>query len=155
MDKNDHAQVVAPPPLVYIPLLVTALLVHYLWEPLRFFPELWIGHAAGWPVIVVSGLLVVWAVRTLVRAGESPAFRPTGAIVATGPFALSRNPMYVSLTLLYIGIALIVNTVWPMVFLPAALIFTHYGVIAREESYLERVFGDGYRQYRAIVRRWL
>ena len=153
---KDHAQVIVPPPFVYILSLVTGSLVHFLWEPLSPFPAFWIGHAAGWPVIVVAGLLAVWAVRTMLRAGESPdVYKPTGAIVATGPYALSRNPMYVSLTLLYVGITLIVNTVWPIVFLPAGLIFMHYGVIAREESYLERVFGDGYAQYRAKVRRWL
>ena len=104
---------------------------------------------------LASGLLAVWAVRTMSRAGVSPnVYKPTSAIVATGPYGLSRNPMYVSLTLVYMGIALIVNTVWPVVFLPLALIFMHYGVITREESYLERLFGDGYQQYRSRVRRW-
>ena len=57
--------------------------------------------------------------------------------------------------LLYGGISLIVNTVWPIVVLPAVLMVVHYGVISREERYLERKFGDVYQQYRARVRRWL
>ncbi len=69
--------------------------------------------------------------------------KPTNTIISTGPFAFSRNPMYLSLTLLTVGIALVVNTVWPVVFLPAGLIFVHYGVIRREE------------QYQARVRRWI
>ena len=79
----------------------------------------------------------------------------TGAIVSPGPYAFSRNPMYASFVLLYEGIALILNTAWPVVFLPVSLIAIHYGVIKREELYLEKLFGGGYRQYGARVRRWL
>ena len=79
----------------------------------------------------------------------------TTAIVATGPYSLSRNPIYVSFNLVYVGIAVAVNTVWPIVFLPVGIALLYYGVIAREESYLERVLGEGYRQYKARVRRWV
>jgi protein-S-isoprenylcysteine O-methyltransferase Ste14 len=63
--------------------------------------------------------------------------------------------MYVWITLLYVGVAIWVNTVWPLPFLPVILIVMHYGVIVREEAYLERTFGEEYRQYRQRVRRWL
>ncbi|MFI5210728.1 MAG: methyltransferase family protein, partial [Gemmatimonadales bacterium] len=67
----------------------------------------------------------------------------------------SRNPMYVGMTLLYLGIALWANSLWPLLLLPAVLVVMRRGVIAREEAYLERRFGDEYRSYRARVRRWL
>ena len=154
--NNDHARVIVPPPLVYVPTLVTGIVLHFSWVPFRFFPQLWMGHAAGWPFIVVSALVAVWAVRTMFRAGENPsAYRPTGAIVSVGPYAFSRNPMYSSFVLLYVGIALVLNTAWPVIFLPLSLIAIHYGVIVREEFYLEKLFGAEYRQYRARVRRWL
>ena len=154
--SNDHANVIAPPPLIYVPPLAAGLLLHFLWEPWRFFPEWWTGHAIGWPLIVAGVLLSAWAIRTMFRASEHPdPYKPTTAIVATGPYALSRNPIYVSFNLVYVGVAFVVNTVWPIVFLPVGIALLYYGVIAREESYLERVFGDGYRQYRARVRRWL
>lgn len=90
------------------------------------------------------------------REGENPnAYKPTRAVVTTGPYTFSRNPMYVSMILVYAGIALIVNTIWPLAFLPVALAALHYGVTRREERYLEKLFGDWYRQYRARVRRWL
>ena len=63
--------------------------------------------------------------------------------------------MYVSFVLLYVGIALILNTAWPVIFLPLPLIAMHYGVIKREELYLEKLFGGEYRRYRARARRWL
>ena len=154
--SDDRAQVVVFPPLPYASTIVLGILLHVLWEPLRLFPELWIGHATGWPLVLASALLAVWALRTMASAGENPnVHKPTGAIISTGPYAFTRNPMYLSLALLCAGIALIVNTVWPFIFLPAALFTIHYGVIRREEMYLEDKFGPEYQQYRARVRRWV
>ncbi len=129
---NDHANVAVFPPLPFVLAVVVGVLAHVLWEPFRFFPEFWIGHAAGWPLIVAATVLIAWAQRTMAGAGESSnVYKPNGAIVSTGPFAFTRNPMYLSLILLYSGISLIVNTVWPIILLPAVLV--HYGVISREE----------------------
>ena len=101
-------------------------------------------------------LLAIWALWTMRRAGENPSVhRPTGAIVASGPYAFTRNPMYLSMTLLCFGIAFIVNTLWPVILLPVPLMVIQYGVIHREERYLELKFGDEYTRYRAKVRRWL
>ncbi len=152
---NDHANVAVFPPLPFVLAVVVGILAHVLWE-FRFFPEIWIGHATGWPLIVTATVLIAWAQRTLAGAGESSnVYKPNSAIVSTGPFAFTRNPMYLSMTLLYAGIAFLVNTAWPVVLLPAVLMLIHYGVISREERYLEIKFGDVYRQYRARVRRWL
>ena len=153
---NDHANIVVIPPLPYMLTLVGGIILYLLWEPWRFFPEPWMGHAVGWPVVASALLLVILAIRTMSHAGEDVSVHePTHTIVSTGPYAFSRNPMYLSLALVYGGIALMVNTVWPVAFLPGVLIFIHYGVIIREESYLERKFGQDYRHYKARVRRWL
>ena len=79
----------------------------------------------------------------------------TTAVVRHGPFRFSRNPMYLSLTGLYVGIAVSVNALWVTVLLPVALVSIMVGVIAREESYLERKFGTEYTRYKTTVRRWL
>ena len=153
--RRDHAQVLAPPPLVFVPTLIAGIVLHQF-TALRFFPEIWAGHAVGWPLIAAAGLLVAWAVLTFRRAGEKPSvYEPTKTIVATGPYGVTRNPMYVAMVLLYSSIALVTNSVWPMVFLPAPLIFLHYGVILREERYLQQKFGEEFRRYRSRVRRWL
>ncbi len=153
---NDQANVAVFPPLPFVLALVVGVLAHVLWEPFRFFSEIWIGHAAGWPLIVAATVLIAWAQRTMAGAGESSnVYKTNGAIVSTGPFAFTRNPMYLSMTLLSAGIAFLVNTAWPIVLLPAVLTLMQYGVISREERYLESKFGDVYRQYRARVRRWL
>lgn len=118
----NHANVIAPPPLTDVPPLVAGLLLYIWGKPLRFFPEWWIGHAAGWPLVVGGLLLSAWAIRTMCRASVDPnPYKPTTAIVATGAYAVSRNPIYVSFNAVHVGIAFVVNTVWPIVFLPAGI----------------------------------
>ena len=80
---------------------------------------------------------------------------PTTATVASGPFRFSRNPLYLALTLLYLGLTLAFNTWWGIVVLVPVLIIMHHGVVLREERYLEQKFGETYRQYRSKVRRYL
>jgi protein-S-isoprenylcysteine O-methyltransferase Ste14 len=76
-------------------------------------------------------------------------------IIVSGPYRFSRNPMYVAWTLIYIGIGLLVNTWWLLIFLPIMLIYMHYFVVRREKRQLEKIFGDEYRQYCDRVRRYL
>jgi protein-S-isoprenylcysteine O-methyltransferase Ste14 len=82
-------------------------------------------------------------------------FKPTMSIVTAGPYRFTRNPLYLGVTLIYCGLTLIINTWWCFVFLVPVLLLIHFGVVTREERYLERKFGDSYRQYRARVRRYL
>jgi protein-S-isoprenylcysteine O-methyltransferase Ste14 len=80
---------------------------------------------------------------------------PTKALVTDGLYAYSRNPIYIALTLIYLGLTIAANSVWSIVFLVPILVIIRYGVIAREERYLERKFGDAYAEYRKRVRRWI
>lgn len=81
--------------------------------------------------------------------------RPVARLLTSGPFQLSRNPSYTSFALIYAGVACLVNTRWPLAFLPAVLAVVRRGVIGREERYLERTFGEEYTRYTARVRRWV
>ena len=80
--------------------------------------------------------------------------QPATSLVITGPFRFSRNPLYLSLTILFAGLSLVVNTLWGFIALVPVLVVLHFGVILREERYLEAKFGESYRQYRSQVRRW-
>ncbi len=60
---KDHANVAVFPPLPFALTVVSGVLLHLLWEPFRFFPEFWIGHAVGWPLVLAAGVLVVWVRR--------------------------------------------------------------------------------------------
>jgi protein-S-isoprenylcysteine O-methyltransferase Ste14 len=106
--------------------------------------------------VLVSLPLALATFRVLSRA-HTPVdpLKPTTALVTEGPFRYSRNPIYVALTLLYVGVALLVNVWWILLLVVPVLLVIRYGVIAREEAYLTRKFGEAYRQYTAQVRRWL
>ena len=149
-------RVLAPPPLIYLAYLAVGVALHYLWFQLPIFPLGWMGHAVGWPLFVLGFLLLLWASRIFSRSGEDVRIeKPTNALVTSGPFRFSRNPIYIGLTLAYVSLSLIFNSYWPIPLLPPALVTMHYGVIRREEAYLEGLFGQDYRDYKARVRRWL
>ena len=151
----DHANVRFFPPLAYAAPMAAGLVMHLAFSD-RFLPQGWVQLAAGLPLMVASGLLAVWASVTMRRAGTAlDAYSSTTAVVVRGPFRFSRNPMYLSLTGLYLGIAVSVNALWVVALLPLALVSITVGVIAREKSYLERKFGTEYVSYRSRVRRWL
>ena len=96
------------------------------------------------------------AIVTITKAGSNvPTNRPTTTIVESGPYRFTRNPIYLGMFLGLIGLAIAFDNLWLLMMLvPFALIIC-YGVVAREEAYLERTFGDVYRGYRSRVRRWL
>ena len=110
----------------------------------------WIGQACGWPLVLAGLWLGAWAVRAAARVDLE---RPT-QLVHGGPYAFSRNPMYLAWTAGYLGIALIAGTAWPLLLLPAVLVATQVAVL-REERSLERRFGAAYRTYKTSVRRYL
>jgi protein-S-isoprenylcysteine O-methyltransferase Ste14 len=106
--------------------------------------------------VLLLGLVALPALRQFIRAGTHPEpWKPTTALVTDGPYRFSRNPMYLGFTFIYLGVACWVNTAWPVVLLPLVLLVMQYGVILREEAYLERKFGEEYRAFRRRVRRWL
>ena len=81
--------------------------------------------------------------------------RTPTALVEAGPFRFTRNPMYLFGSTAYAGLAMLLIELWSLALLPVVLIAIHYGVVLREEEYLERKFGDAYQRYRDRVRRWL
>ena len=148
-----RAGVVAPPPTIYAAALVLGLAVDRL-RHVGVLPHAW-ARIVG-PLLLVLGLIGVPAILAFRRHHTSPnPFRPTTALVTSGPFRFTRNPMYLGFTLMYAGVALWANTLWPLLLLPVVLLVMHHGVITREERYLETLFGDEYRAYRGRVRRWL
>jgi protein-S-isoprenylcysteine O-methyltransferase Ste14 len=148
------AGVVAPPPLIYLVPLIVGLLIQWF-HPMPIVPPaaarlLGIALIAGWGIVSVPAILAFRRARTSIN----PA-RPVTAFVTSGAYRFTRNPMYVGLTLLYLGVTVWVNALWPLLLLPIVLVVMQRGVIAREERYLEMKFGEEYRRYKAGVRRWL
>lgn len=144
-----------PPPVVTLLLLGVGLGIHFA-SPQAILPEGWVQFAVGIPVIAVGVGFALRAVAAFSHAGTDDRFaKATSVIVTTGLNARTRNPMYVGLTLIYLGIALTVNALWTLVGLPVLVLYLHFGVIRREERYLEDRFGDEYMHYKASVPRWI
>ncbi len=151
------AGAIARPPFLYLACLLLGLaLDHVLPLPLAL-PE---AALIRWPVsggLIVVGLAIVAAgIRNFSRAATPvPSNQPVRALVTTGIHGWSRNPIYVGMFLLYAGVGLAARSPWVLVLALPLAITLRYGVVAREEAYLERRFGDPYRDYKARVRRWL
>ena len=142
------------PPLIYLASIVTGLAIHKAW-PLPLFADAQAG-LLGSSLIVVSILLFAYAVKTF-RTASTPvqAQKPTTALVRTGPYRLSRNPIYLAFSLFQLGLAIWVSSWWLITTLVGAVAIIHFVVIPREERYLEGRFGAEYLDYKAAVRRWL
>jgi protein-S-isoprenylcysteine O-methyltransferase Ste14 len=153
-EAGDKPGVVAPPPLIYLGAVLVGALLERLsrWK----IPTGRWNPAVAALLIVVGAVLSIFAVLEFKRAGTPPEpHKPTTAIVTSGPYRVTRNPIYLSFTLVQLGIALWTGSGWILVLLVPVLVLMNYGVIAREERYLDRKFGDEYFNYRRRVRRWI
>ena len=155
---EDVAGVIAPPPLIFVGFLVLGLGLSHLW-PLAIV-------GSGIPTVLRTGVgaalaalglvIAILGFRQFRKAGtDVRPDRATTALITGGIYRYSRNPLYLSLALFYAGIAFAANSLWALALLVPTLAVIRYGVIAREEAYLERKFGDDYRRFKATVRRWL
>ena len=152
-DTVYHAGVRIPPPLIYAAVFGLGYLLQKYF-PIDVPPSL-ISRVAALFCMVVATVIGVWSFIRFWRARTSPLpMRPTTALVVTGPYRFTRNPMYLSLALVYVWLALWFAVFWALILLPLALVIVRYYVIAGEERYLERKFGQEYLDYKARVRRW-
>jgi protein-S-isoprenylcysteine O-methyltransferase Ste14 len=149
--------VITRPPLLYLGGLVLGIVVDHL-LPLRLAwleaaPARW---TLGGVLILMGGAIMAAGIRDFARAATPvPSNQPVRALVTTGIHGWSRNPIYVGMFLLYAGIAVAAHSTWALVLVLPLAVVVRYGVVAREEAYLEQRFGDSYRDYKARVRRWL
>jgi protein-S-isoprenylcysteine O-methyltransferase Ste14 len=155
-DVADHANVRVPPPLLYAGALILGVVLG------------WILHIEGWQsygtlALYAGGTLVLLGLILMLRAGgmfrrAGTSVRPwqaSSTLVTEGPYRKTRNPMYVGMTLIYIGLAIALHSIIALLLMIVVGIVMQTHVVAREERYLESRFGDDYRAYRKRVRRWL
>ena len=144
---------VKPPFIFFIPLLLGVLLNVLYLSP--FLENAFTALVLGVLLVMLGFAFVRWAVSVFDAHEVSRKFKPVGTLVKTGPYAMTRNPMYVGLTLMYLGVSIASNAWLPILFLPFILVFLYYYVIVKEEAYLAGLFGKEYAAYKASVRRWL
>lgn len=150
------AGVSVPPPLLFVGFLAAGHVANSVWPWAMWPARLSVtAHVVGWSLAAFGTVVCGWAGRQL-RRGDTPILltRPVLTLVDTGPYRLSRNPMYVSLFLVAIGIVILWNMIWPLIGLPLLWLVLDRWVVRREERHLVEVFGDRYESYQARVRRW-
>jgi protein-S-isoprenylcysteine O-methyltransferase Ste14 len=155
--SHDSPNVVIFPPLIPFSVLVVGIVLNFL-MPLGLLTRvLFAGRIAVGAIAFVAGLgMVIGANRIFRRIGTNTRpSEPTLALATTGLFTWTRNPMYVGGSLALLGIAIGFALDWVILLLATSLPLIHYGIIRREERYLERKFGDEYRRYEAKVPRYL
>ena len=143
-----------PPPAIYLVALLIGLGLDYLWptSPLTSF---W-ARIVGAALIIVSIPIMPPVLARYKKVGTPFDVRkPTTALITDGPYQYSRNPSYVSLTLLYVGLGFVLNNGWVLAIVVAVLLIMDLWVVRSEERHLKAKFGEEYFRYKSAVRRWL
>jgi protein-S-isoprenylcysteine O-methyltransferase Ste14 len=150
----NRSAVPIPPPLIYAGGFLAGVVLELAFPigglPLAFALLAGVAGGALWLALDVSAMVLFLRSRTSVVPSK-----PTTALVTSGPYRISRNPMYVGMAVLYVALALALGVIWALALVPVVLLVVDRLVIAREERYLEASFGDEYRAYKLRVRRWL
>lgn len=153
-DLNLGTGIKLPPPIIYLAALIIGVVVDDFW-PFSPLPEIW-GEIVGSVLILVSFLLVPTFLIRFKKAGTPFDVRKSATTLITdGPYRYSRNPAYISLTLLYLGLGAFFINAWILVFVIPVLLIMDLRIVRKEERYLEAKFGEEYLRYKSVVRRWL
>jgi protein-S-isoprenylcysteine O-methyltransferase Ste14 len=152
--KSDTSGIRVPPPVYYIAAFLLGVALEFIaptsWPSFGLRLAIALLAAGAW--LALDGAAMVF----FHRAGTSMVpMNPTTALVTSGPYRVTRNPMYVGMAFFYVALSFAFGVLWALAFLPAVIVIVDRFVIAREEPYLERKFGQAYRDYKARVRRWL
>ncbi|ODB92043.1 hypothetical protein A3194_06410 [Candidatus Thiodiazotropha endoloripes] len=152
--SEDHADVILPPPVIHIVSIgLGGVISNYFPMPL---PHWLILQWAGAVLSVAAIAMTLWGMREF-RASRNPVapIRPINRLMVSGPYRFTRNPLYLSLILLQLGLALVFLNGWMVVMLLPVVVIVHYYVVIREEAYLLGRFGSDYQTYQERVRRWI
>ena len=157
MNGKDHAGVLVPPPVLFVTPLLIASALQTL-RPMTIFQGSGSTTSLAGLVVIAAGVAVGLSSVASFRNAKTtilPAGRPTTSIVERGPYRFTRNPMYLAMAVAYLGLAIVLNNAWALVFLPVVVAVVDRFVIRREEHYLTAKFGDAYARYCGRVRRWI
>lgn len=153
---KDHPAVYIPPPLIYVAAFFASVLMQNLVPLNKDFLDTPTSKIIGAVIIIVGLLFNFPALQQFFKTKNTLiTIKPATSLQTTGIFAVSRNPMYISLILIYSGISFIFGNWWSFILLPLLFLVVQEYIIKREEKYLERRFGQNYSDYKLKVRRWL
>jgi protein-S-isoprenylcysteine O-methyltransferase Ste14 len=152
----DNPGVIAFPPLIWAVGAVISALIHFLIFRVPITDNYRISVVCGIMLVILAPTLAISALVTMKRAGTNvDPDKPALMIVRGGPYRFTRNPMYLALCLLQVALGFFLNDWITLLFVVPLALILHYGVILREERYLEAKFGEPYLELKRNVRRWL
>lgn len=153
--SRDVPDIVVLPPVLVAGTLLIGVLIHYALWTVTLLPTV-LARVLGVAVFISAGVLAHFSQLAMTRVGTNilPT-QPTLALAIDGPYRFSRNPLYVAAIGVYLGVTLWVNGLAPLLLMLPMTWLLHWGIVLREERYLQSKFGDAYQSYRSTVRRWL
>ncbi len=159
-EAADRAAVVVLPPLVYLLSVLLGVAAKYVFGgEIGLGDDSWgddIRLVSGWALIAAGFFIGSAFIRTFWKTGQDPDPRtPTPTLLVTGLYRFSRNPAYLGLTAIQLGLGLVLDNPWIILMLIPVVAVIYYGVILPEEAYLQRKFGNEFQDYKTRVRRWI
>lgn len=153
---RDSAGVKFPPPLVFIGGLAAGLILdHFLIFDIGIPLGGWLENTIGWIAFVAGAAIMLTAIGLFRKAKTNPEpWKPSTALVTDGVYRWTRNPMYLGMALVYLGIAFLCDSLMALVTFVPVFFWITREVIEREEAYMTAKFGDEYRAYRESTGRW-
>ena len=156
MKIKDNPGVLVPPPMIYAAVFGLATFIQSKFPIKLAFLRSGQSHIFGWLLIVLTaGILLPSLWRFWNSKNTLITIKPATSLQTSGIYAFTRNPMYLGLMILYIGLACFSGNCWTFLLIPLIFMIVQKYVIAREENYLERTFKDEYKNYKMRVRRWI
>ena len=155
-NKQDHPGIYIPPPLFYVIAFIGSLFLQKIVTLNDQFFQTIAASILSILLIIAGVIFLIPALRRFIKSRNTViTAKPANSLQTEGVFAISRNPMYLSLILLYTGISFLIGNWWCIILIPILFLINQEYIIKREVSYLERRFGEEYQDYKSTVRRWL
>jgi len=141
------------PPVYFLAAVCLMAALHFLFPIKRILPA---AYSSGGVLILIGMFLILWAVRLFVKAGTAiKPFEESSRLVVAGPYRWSRNPIYLGMAIILLGIGLALGTLTPFAIIPLFVWLIQKHFIAHEEAMLDKSFGAAYAEYKKRIRRWL
>ncbi len=154
-NRKDHPGVYIPPPLIYVVIFLTALLMQKIIPINNFWFHQRITKITGVVFLIIALFFLVRSLRQFVQSKNTVVtVKPASSLQTNGVYRITRNPMYLGLAIVYLCITCFIGNWWNIILLPLLLLIVQEYIIKREEKYLVRRFGQEYMVYKSKVRRW-
>ena len=155
-NKKDHPGIYVPPPIVYVLTFLAAVFIQKKVPIDDSLFHLQLTKIAGVGLLIIALFFLFRSLRQFFQSKNTlVTIMPARSLQTNGIYAITRNPMYIGLAIVYLGISCLIGNWWNIILFPLLLLVIQEYMIKREEKYLERRFGQVYLDYKSKVRRWL